>query len=101
MPLFTRRRVPEAVRAVRLDQGERRVAWALTDRGEPVVATDLGLRVPAEARLDWPDVERAVWQRPTLTVLGMHELQGAGRSVRLVLADEGDLPDVVRTRLTA
>lgn len=101
MPLFSRRRAPDAVRAVTLEPGERRVSWGLTDDGEPVVATDLGLRVPVGPRLDWPDIERAVWRRPLLTVLEMHERQGAGRSVALVLADEGDLPDVVRTRVTA
>jgi hypothetical protein len=101
MSLFSRRRVPDSVRAVVLEAGERRLAWALTEGGEPVVATDLGLRVPVEPRLDWPDVERAVWQRPRLTVLGMHERQGAGRSVTVALADEGNLPDVVRTRVSA
>lgn len=100
MPLFSRRRTPDSVRAVVLDPGERRVAWALTDRDEPVVATDLGLRAPGQPRLDWPDVERAVWKRPVLTVLEMHERQGAGRRTELVLSDDGDLPDVVRTRVT-
>jgi hypothetical protein len=101
MPLFSRRRVPESVHAVVLDERERRVAWALTEDGEPVVATDLGLRAPGEPRLDWADIERAGWKRPVLTVLQMHERQGQGRSVELVLSDEGDLPDVVRTRVTA
>lgn len=101
MTLFSRRRVPDVVRAVALEPRERRVAWALTDRGEPLVATDLGLRVPAQARLDWADVERAVWKRPLLTVLAMHEQQGSGRTFVLTLADEGDLPEVVRARVSA
>jgi hypothetical protein len=101
MPLFARRRVPEVVRAVALDAGERRVAWALTDDGQPVLATDLGLRVPREPRLDWPDIEQAVWRRPVLLVRGVHELKGAGPGVTVSLADEGDLPDVVHTRVTA
>ena len=101
MPLFSRRRVPDVVRAVVLEPGERRVAWALTEQGEPVVATDLGLRAPLAPRLDWPEIERAVWQRPVLTVLEMDERAGAGRKVELVLADDGDLPDVVRTQVTA
>lgn len=100
MRLFSRRHVPDVVRAVELEPGERRVAWALTDRGESVVATDLGLRAPLQPRLDWGDVERAVWQRPVLTVFEMHERQGAGRKVELLLSDDGDLPDVVRTRVT-
>lgn len=100
MRLFSRRRVPDVVRAVALDPGERRVAWALTEGDEPVVATDLGLHVPGQPRLDWPDVERALWRRPVLTVLEMHEQQGAGRRIELILADDGDLPDVVRTRVT-
>lgn len=101
MALFSRRRVPDVVRAVPLEPGERRVGWALTDRGEPVVVSDRGLHAPGEPRLDWPDVERAVWKRPLLTVLGMHERQGAGRTISLTLADEGDLPDVVRARVSA
>ena len=69
MPLFGRRRVPEVVSAVQLEPGERRSAWGLTPGGEPVVATDLGLRLPGAPRLDWHDVEKATWARPVLTVV--------------------------------
>ena len=41
MPLFRRNRPPEAVTAVELERGDRRLAWALTTDGQPVVATEL------------------------------------------------------------
>lgn len=100
MPLFSRRRVPDAVRAVELEPGERRVAWALTAAGEPVVATDRGLVPPGRPRLDWTDVERAGWKRPDLTVSRVAPVEGGGEQVVLRLEDEGDLPDVVRARVT-
>ena len=95
------RRAPEVVRAVVLDQGERRMAWGTTTLGDPVVATDLGLRVASAARLDWADVERATWQRPVLEVVEVSQVSGTGRRSRLELTEEGALPDVVRSSVTA
>ena len=100
MSLFGRRRVPDAVKDVALDGDERRLAWGLTEGGEPVVASDRGLHLPGVARLDWPDVERATWARPTLTVLMVAEVEGTGARHTVRLADEGDLPDAVRTAVT-
>ena len=54
--LLRRPPLPEAVRGVALDPGERRLSWALTTDGDPVVATDLGLRMVGEPRLAWADV---------------------------------------------
>ncbi len=95
-----RRRAPESVRAVTLDAGERRLEWGLTQDGQPVVATDRGLRLPGAARLDWPDVERATWSRPVLTVLRVADVAGTGEQRSVQLEDEGELPDVVRTAVT-
>ena len=100
MPLFGRRRVPEVVSAVPLDPGERRSAWGLTADGAPVVATDLGLRLPGAPRFDWHDVEKATWARPVLTVVRVAEIAGAGEHRSVRLEQEGTLPDAVRSAVS-
>ena len=99
MPLFGRRR-PEVVSAVRLDPGERRTAWGLTPGGEPVVATDRGLRLPGTSRIDWHDVEKATWARPVLTVVRVAATAGSGERHTVQLEQEGNLPDAVRSAVT-
>ena len=103
MPLFRRRALPDAVRAVPLAAGERRLGWALTTGGDAVLATSAGLRLPGRPPLPWADVERATWRRPVLTVTRVAPVDGTGQRWQLELAgdDEGDLPDVVRTQVTA
>jgi hypothetical protein len=93
--------VPDSVRAVALDPGERRLGWALTTTGGPVLATDVGLRLPDGGRWDWPDVERVSWRRPVLVVVRVSESEGAGPRVQLELAEEEALADVVRSQVTA
>ncbi|MCW2665944.1 MAG: hypothetical protein JWN57_906 [Frankiales bacterium] len=100
MPLFRRNRPPEAVTAVPIEPGDRRLAWAVTTDGEPVVATARGLLLPGRERLAWGRVERAGWQRPRLVVVEVAEIEGTGPTVAVELAQEGDLPDVVHTRVT-
>ena len=100
--MFGRRHVPDSVRGVALDPGERRASWGVTASGDPVVATTLGLRLPGTpGRVDWPDVEKASWQRPQLEIAEVAEVSGTGRRWRFELAEEGDLPDVVRSRVSA
>ena len=103
MRLLRRRQVPDAVKAVRLEPGDRRVAWALSDDQQPVVASERGLVLPGRDRVDWADVERAVWQRPLLTVVESAEVAGTGRTTALRLRedDDGGLPDVVRAGVTS
>lgn len=101
MALLRRRPVPAVVRDVALDPGDRRVAWALTPDGAPVVATELGLHLPGRDRLDWAAVEKAVWRRPVLTVTEVAEVEGAGAAYDVELAGDADLPEAVRTRVTA
>lgn len=103
MSLLRRRVVPDAVRSLPLDPGERRVAWALTDEGAPVLATDRGLRLPGRDLLVWEQVERASFARPVLTVTELAEVEGSGprHEVRLDLDSGTDLPEVVRTRVAA
>jgi hypothetical protein len=104
MPLFSRRRrAPESVKQLRLESGERRVAWALSRDGMPVVATGAGLYLPGAARLDWEQVERALWREPVLTVLELAEVEASGTAhvVELDLSDGTDMPEVVRARVSA
>ena len=99
--LLRRRSVPDVVREAALEPGERRLAWALTTRGDAVIASDLGLHLPGEPRLDWADVERANWRRPVLSVSKVAPVDGGGPRWELELAEEAELADVVRTQVTA
>ena len=103
MGILRRRSVPESVTAVELDRGERRVAWAVTPEGDPVVATDRGLHLPGRGRVGWEEIERATFERPVLTVLELAEVEGTGRRHALALDLEGgtDLPETVRARVGA
>jgi hypothetical protein len=104
MGLLRRRTTPEVVRAVALEPGERRVAWALTTGGQPVVATDRGLRLPGRHLLEWEQIERASFAEAVLTVLELAEVEGTGtrHTVELDLADrQTDLPATVRARVAA
>ena len=103
MRLPRRRTTPAVVKDVQLEAGERRVAWALTTGGEPVVATDRGLRLPGRPLLEWEQIERAVFGRPTLTVTELAEVAGTGtvHEVELDLDGVTDLPETVRARISA
>jgi len=89
------------VKELALPPGERRLAWAVTEQGDPVVATDGALLLPGADRLPWEQVERVGWQRPRMTVLEVAELEGSGTRHVLELADAGDLPEIVWSRVTA
>ena len=99
--LTGRRPVPDVVRAVALEPGERRLAWGVTVEGDAVVATHAGLRLPGAPRLDWADVERATWRRPQLVVVRVSAVDGAGTRWSLELAEEERLADVVRSSVTS
>jgi len=103
MGLLRRRAVPDQVKAVQLDSGERRVGWAVTTTGEPVVATDLGLRLPGAGVLAWEQIERASFDKPVLVITELAEVEGAGarHTVELDLTEDTDLPEVVRVRVSA
>ena len=88
------------VRAVSLEPGERRLAWGVTTAGDAVVATGHALLLPGPTRLAWADVERATWRRPVLQVSRVAPVDGAGTRWELELAQEGDLPEVVRSQVT-
>ena len=99
--LLGRQELPDAVRAVTLEPGERRLAWGVTTTGDAVLATSSGLRLPGSPPLAWADVERATWRRPLLTVSQVADVDGAGRRWQLELADEHDLADTVHAQVTA
>ncbi len=90
--------VPDAVGS--LVTGERRLAWALTGTGVPLVATPSGLYVGAE-RLPWSQVERVVWRPPTLTLVEVSEVQGSGRARSWELADDHRLAETVQAEVTS
>lgn len=102
---FGRRAVPAEVTGIALEPGERRQAWALLRTGGAAVATDLGLRLPGRERIDWSDVERVSWQPPVLAVHLLSgspvSVEGAGEWLPLELPEAGELPDAVRTAVTA
>jgi hypothetical protein len=103
--LFRRRAVPDAVRAVVLPHGDRRLAWTTTTGDEPVVVTGRGLLLPGRELVRWNDVERVSWQRPDLTVVELQPhaapVSGAGRTTVLQLVeDDGGVPDLVRSGVT-
>lgn len=79
---------------------ERRLAWAVTVEGVPLVATASALYVGPE-RLAWTAVERVGWQPPTLTLTEVAQVEGTGRSRSFELAADGRLAETVRERVTA
>lgn len=100
MRLLRRHPVPDAVKAVSLPDHQRRLAWALTEDGAPVVAGDLVLALPGGAVLPWSGIERVSWRRPDLLVVETAEVEGAGTHHHLRLTGDGDLPAVVYARVT-
>jgi hypothetical protein len=108
--LSGRRRLARALRPA-LARTERVVAWASTSDGV-VVATNLGLWLPGRKdRLGWHQIHKATWTPPELTVVPAVEAgSGSGLidgfvvvadepAVTVTLADPGDVPVEVRTRV--
>lgn len=106
MPRFGRRPLPDEVKALALDPGERRLSWASRSGSGVVVATDLGLWLTSDEggsaeRTDWADIERVSWKRPLLMVFGIADVEGTGMRTEIDLLESGDLPEVVRSSVTA
>lgn len=97
MRLRRREALPEAVRS--LDLPERRLAWAVTDLGDPLVATPTSLYVGSDP-VAWVDVEKASWQPPTLVVTEVAEVEGQGRRRAFTLAEDDGLAQVVHAQVT-
>lgn len=103
MSLFRRSAVPDRVKAVKLPAGERRIAWAITADGRAAVASTRALYLPDGTVLGWDGIERALWDKPTLRLIELTELEGSGRrhELRLDLEHDTDLPETVRARVSA
>jgi hypothetical protein len=95
--------VPDAVKAIALGPGERRVAWAITPDEQPVVASTRALYLPDGTTLAWDAIERVHWEKTTLHLIELTEHEGSGRrhQVTLDLDHDTDLPEEVRTRVSA
>ncbi|WP_222853567.1 hypothetical protein [Fodinicola acaciae] len=105
MSVFSRlfgRRPPAEAQAV-AGTGERIVAWGRTDDGSMIVATTAGLRT-ADVRLGWHQIHKAGWGDGVLTVIPSVDVADGvvadGEPIALRLAEPGDLPPEIRTRVT-
>lgn len=97
-----RRPQPPPTALARLDRDERVLAWAETPDGDVVLATPLGLWLPAVERLSWHLVNHVVWTGTTLRVTAADEVEPgvlANREpVAVRLAEPGILPETVQQR---
>ena len=101
-PRWRRRPAPEDVVALAADRGTL-LAWGRTAAGLPVMATDRCLLVPegpSARELPWHWIDRATWEPPTLAVHFRDPGSGSPRSLRLALQDHGELPPIIRQRVT-
>lgn len=107
MALLRRRTLPDDVRAVVLDRGERVLTWApLAVGAGTAVATDRALRVvigSAVETLPWNEMLRAVWEAESSSlVLELAVPPYAARRQHVALeGDGGRLPETVRERVTS
>ena len=67
------------------------------------MASTRALYLPDGTTLAWDEIERAHWERPTLQLVELTEQEGSGRrhEVELDLDNDTDLPQEVRTRVSA
>jgi hypothetical protein len=105
-----RRALPEPARAsLTLVDGERPIAWASgpgSSAGDPayVVATDRALHVGAlwsPSRIPWDRIVKAGWDDPVLELVVQPQPGGRSEVVRLRIDEAGEVPVVVRERVTA
>ncbi len=86
---------------VEVNPGERILASAATPSGAGVAVTREALYLPQRNgeshRISWDRVESATWDSPVLEVL---EIGGSTRH-RVLLEEEGRVPEAVRERVTA
>ena len=112
--MFGRRRRLPADLTPALERDERVLAWASTDEGEAVIATNRGLWLPLDGksgRLGWYEVNKATWADGVLTVVAASAEPLTPDSDISVTTDSapasfslpkpGPLPKRVRERVTA
>jgi hypothetical protein len=99
-----RRGRPPAEALAPLERGERVTAWGRTAGGEILLATPLGLWMPGAERLGWHELHKARWDSGVLTLVRGVEAEPGVREdappQRHVLAEPGNLPAEIRTRVT-
>ena len=100
-----RRGRPPAEAVARLERDERVTAWGRTsDDSDVLVATPRGLWLPSGERVGWHEIHKARWDTGVLTLIRGVEVAPGIREdappLRYVLAEPGNLPDEVRTRVT-
>ncbi len=101
-PRFRRRApMPDDVRALQEEYGSA-LGWGRARGGAPVVGTMAALVVGADPPqvLPWHLVDRALWEPPTMIVHFREARSGVARTLRLELEEHGELPPVIRTRVT-
>lgn len=109
MAFFRRRSLPSAYRRL-FARDERVLAWAARADGPDaglVVATNRGLWVDRE-RIGWHEISKAKWDNPVLVVTTTEVVDDDAdpvvlrdrTSVKLTLADPGNLPQQVYQRVT-
>lgn len=106
MGLFHRARAPAQVTA-RFEADERTLSFAEDERGTPLLASTVGLWLPAgdgPRRIGWADVVRAGWRDRVLTVIeGVEAEPGYVDSlppVTFALPAPDGLPAAIRERVT-
>lgn len=107
-PVASRRRrlPPEFTPA--LERDERVLAWSRVSDRAVVVATDKGLFLPGRRRLGWHEIHKASWtgERLAITPADLVDARDGyavmvdAPAVAVALPDPGELPHVVRTRVT-
>jgi hypothetical protein len=106
--LRRRKRLPAELRPA-LASDERVLAWARTQPEGAVVATNLGLHLPGRPeRLGWHEIHKAAWTGRELSIIPgavVEEREGYVVTadqppVTVAVSDPGDVPQVVRTRVT-
>ncbi|HUR13131.1 MAG TPA: hypothetical protein VM097_01430 [Mycobacteriales bacterium] len=90
--------MPEGVRS--LAPAERRLAWAVSDDGTPLVATHTSLYA-GELVLPWTRVAKVGWQPPVLSVRELADVDDTGPEHRFTLTEDAGLAETVRTQVTS
>jgi hypothetical protein len=91
-----------------LARDERVLAWARVDTGGAVVATNLGLHLPGYGSAGWHEIHKAAWTGQELTITpgavveerADYLVTADQPPVTVAVLDPGDLPQVVRSRVT-
>lgn len=86
-----------------LAKGERALVSARTADGGWAVGTDRALHLPDGVVLGWHEVDQARWvgDDGTLEVLTLPEGSAPARTYHVLLGDPGQLPELVRERVTS